>query len=129
MGGCTVKVEGLTVPTSNQEQVLKGTDFNQLESIATQSATSTTSALPVKVLSNNTARKYAYIANDSDTAVYLYFGNFASADVASTTVGVNKGIRLNATGGSYELDDRNLYVGEIWASSTASSKKILFVEN
>jgi hypothetical protein len=108
---------------------LGGTDFNHLESIATQSSTSTTSDLPVKVLSSNAARKYASITNDSDTVIYLYFADFSSAAAASTTVGVNKGIRLNAAGGSYEIDDRNLYIGEIWASSTLSSKKILFVEN
>lgn len=106
-----------------------GGAVNYLSSVSTQSATNTTALWPVKILSGNTGRTYAQITNDSDTAVYLYFGTFTDPSAASTSAKVNQGIRLNATGGTYEITDQNLYVGEIWASSTASSKKILFVEN
>ena len=99
-------------------------------SLATVSATSTTSALPAKVLDVNSNRNYALIQNDSDTAIYLYLGYFADQSAASTSVGVNKGIRLlpNAAN-SFEIDSDNLYTGQVWASSTAASKKIIYIEN
>lgn len=95
---------------------------------AVNSATTTTSALPVMVLDSNTGRESAIIINDSDTVVYLYLGYFASADTASTTVSVNEGIRLNASGGSYEINADNLYKNQVWATSTAASKNIIYSE-
>lgn len=105
-----------------------GSDINLLEGNIANSATSTTSDLPVKVLDNNSARQYAKIMNDSDTAVYLYLGNFASPSAASTSVAINKGVRLNANGGEYVIESGNLWFGQVWATSTAASKGIIYLE-
>jgi len=121
LGGCAI-------PAPKQEQSLKGADFNQVETVTSGQATTTNSALPIIVLNHNASRKYAKIINDSATAIYLYLGNFASASAASTTVGVNKGIRLNATGGEYVIGPDNLWQGECWASSTASGLNISYSE-
>jgi hypothetical protein len=95
----------------------------------TNGATTTTSlAVPVKVLNTNGSRRYALITNDSDTVVYLYLGYFASPKAASTTVALNTGVRLAASGGSFEIDPDNLYTGQVWATSTAASKKLIYVE-
>lgn len=100
-----------------------------LNGLITNSATSTTSALPVLVLDTNASRRYAMICNDSDTVAYLYLGNFASGAAASTTVVVGKGIRLNASGSCYTMiDDENLWQGQVWATSTAASKSLIYVE-
>jgi len=95
---------------------------------AINSATTTTSALPVMVLDANPARESAIIVNDSDTVVYLHLGYFASADTASTTVLVNQGIRLTASGGSYEINADNKYKNQVWATSTVASKVITYTE-
>lgn len=95
---------------------------------STSSATSTTSALPVLVLDTNGQRKFARITNDSNTTVYLYFGYFATPQAASTSVTLNKGIPLYASS-SIEIDETKQYLGQIWATSTASAKVITFIEN
>ena len=46
------------------------------------------------ILAANTKRRYAAIVNDSDTAIYIALGAAAV---------VNAGIRLNASGGSFEI--------------------------
>lgn len=116
----------------NQQPIEHPESFGRAYSGAvTNSATTTTSALPVKIFSTNGARSYARIQNISDTAVFLHFGYFASADTASTTVDVDEGIRLNTVGtvGSvYEITDNNLYLGQVWATSTAGSKELIYIE-
>lgn len=62
----------------------------------------TTSSTPV--LAANASRGYAAIVNDSDAVVYLALGAAAVA---------NQGIRLNANGGSYEINWTNLFRGAI----------------
>jgi hypothetical protein len=56
------------------------------------------------ILAANAARQYAAIVNDSDTTIYLGFGAAAVA---------HQGIRINAEGGSYEINHTNLYRGVI----------------
>ena len=54
----------------------------------------TTTTASTEILAKNAARRYALIINDSDTVIYLGIGVDAV---------VNKGIRLTASGGSYEM--------------------------
>lgn len=63
------------------------------------------------VLASSTARLYAVIVNDSADPVYLAIGNAAVS---------GKGIRLNANGGSYEMDSLNLFTGAVNAISGGS---------
>ena len=92
-------------------------------------STSTTSYLPAMVLNENANRHYASIQNDSDTIVYLYLGNFASQSDASTTDMSSNGFRLlpNAAN-KFIIDDNSLYTGQVWATSTAANKKIIYIE-
>jgi hypothetical protein len=80
-------------------------------------ATSSTEALAA-----NPARLYALLVNDSDATVYLALGETAVA---------GQGIRLNASGGSYEISQLlgNLYTGVITAIHAGTgSKSILPTE-
>jgi uncharacterized protein (DUF39 family) len=72
------------------------------------------------VLARNPARNYAAFVNDSDTVMYLALGAAAVK---------NKGIRLNANGGSLEFTAVNLYKGPVYAIHAGAGDKILcFVE-
>ena len=73
----------------------------------------------VVVLQANRHRTGAIICNDSDTAIYLTLGNPAV---------LNSGIRLNANGGVYEINNTNLYRGIITGSTSGAFKLITFVE-
>jgi hypothetical protein len=73
------------------------------------------------VLAANPDRAYALFVNDSDTVMYLSFGPAAVA---------NAGIRLNANGGSYELEGNTLWRGVVNAilASAGSAKQLLVTE-
>ena len=124
--GCYAIITRTSKAPSDFEDFKGGIFFS---SGTTAGATTTSTNLPVKVLSNNSDRHYATIQNDSDTVVYLHLERFASGAAASTSVLLNQGIRLNADGGTFEINVNNMYTGEIWATSSAANKNILFVEN
>ena len=67
----------------------------------------------------NPARRYLLIVNDSDTVAYLALGIPAVA---------NQGIRLNASGGSYEINFTNPFTGAIHAISLGATKKLMVTE-
>ncbi len=98
---------------------------------STNSATTTASALPVEVLEANDDRKYALICNDSGTEIYLTLSNFDDPVSASTSILTNSGTTL-AADGTYndclELTSANLYTGDIWATGTAASLVITYIE-
>ena len=56
------------------------------------------------VLKVNKSRKTANLVNDSDEVIYLALG--ASAVL-------NKGIRLNAGGGNFEINSTNMWRGTV----------------
>lgn len=58
------------------------------------------------VIAANPKRADAEFVNDSDVVIYLARGHDAV---------LNKGIRLNASGGSYSINNRNLFLGAIYA--------------
>jgi hypothetical protein len=70
-------------------------------------------------LASNTNRKYALIVNDSANVVYIKLG---------ATAALNTGIRLNANGGSYEINETNLYTGVIDCISTVAVQTLLVTE-
>jgi hypothetical protein len=67
-----------------------------------------------QILAANTNRKGVVIVNDSDSTIYLSIGTAAE---------MNKGIRLNANGGSYEMDRLNLSTQAINGIHGASGNK------
>jgi len=72
-------------------------------------------------LAASTSRRYALLENDSDEIIYIKIGAAAV---------LNQGIRLNASGGSYEMSAEigNLNTGAINAICTSGSKVLLVVE-
>lgn len=73
------------------------------------------------LLAANPARKYALLVNDSDAVVYIFIGGAAV---------MNQGIRLNASGGAYEMAEvyGNLDTRAINAISAAGTKLMLMSE-
>lgn len=66
-----------------------------------------------RVLATSTARLYAYLSNASATAVECNL-----SDASST---VTNGLAIGASGGSYHIDQENLYTGSIQCSASAST--------
>ena len=71
------------------------------------------------VVAANPKRTDLVLVNDSDEAIYITRGNDAV---------MNEGIRLNATGGSYEINADNIYLGAIYAICTSGSKNLTVSE-
>lgn len=63
-------------------------------------------------VATSSSRQYLALVNDGTSVVYLGLG------VTATT---SKGIRLNASGGSFEMDTTVLYTGGVYCISAASS--------
>lgn len=73
------------------------------------------------IINANDSRKYLLIVNDSDTVIYLTLGGNAN---------VPAGVRLNASGGSYEMSVGTLWTGTINANhgGGAVDKTLLLIE-
>jgi len=67
----------------------------------------------------NPSRVTLDIVNDSDTVIYLALAPEAV---------LNQGIRLNALGGSYEINLVNPYYGKIAAISAGATKVLAVME-
>ena len=67
----------------------------------------------VVILPANTQRKYAVLVNDSDVAMYIAVGTISV---------INKGDRVNAAGGVWEMNYSNLMTGTISAITTGANK-------
>lgn len=94
---------------SNAPTILK-TATNTNVSVLTSSTT---------ILANRTSRSHAVIINDGTNIVYLALGATAVA---------NKGIRLNANGGAYEINDQNLFIGAINGIAVGGTSNVTVVE-
>lgn len=68
-----------------------------------------------KVLNVSGDRDWVVITNDSDETIYLALGSYAV---------MNKGIRLNASGGSLEINFDCPFIGEINAICASGSKNL-----
>lgn len=74
----------------------------------------------IVVLQANAERVGATITNDSINPMYLAKGDAAA---------VNAGIRLNANGGSYEINLTNPWYGPISIASAAAGDNICWTED
>ncbi len=74
-----------------------------------------------QILATSSSRGYVIICNDSSQVVYL--GLDADKPVTLSTAQV----RLNASGGCYEINDLNRYWGAIRASSTNETSSNLLI--
>lgn len=86
-----------------------GTRFTSIPS-----NTSVTCGSSTQAVATSTARNYVTFVNDSANNIYLTEGV-----PASSTASI--GIRLNANGGSYEVNGLNLYTGSLYCAANASS--------
>ena len=71
------------------------------------------------ILAANSARGFATIVNDSDETIYLGFGEAAV---------LNEGLRIASSGGGYEINSTNLFIGPIYGISTSGSKVVSVME-
>jgi hypothetical protein len=71
------------------------------------------------VLPANPLRESAILVNDSDSTAYIGKGEKPAS---------NQGIRLNASGGSYEITSDNPWFGDVYAISTGATKRICIEE-
>ncbi len=97
------------------------TDDATFRSIATMTHTAHATAenTTEEVLAANTGRVYALIQNDGSAVIYINLGGDAVQ---------HEGVRLAASGGSYEITLDNLYRGEIDAICANSGKVLLITE-
>jgi len=73
----------------------------------------------VLILGERSTRLHAIFINQSDSVAYLQLG---------AAVAANEGIRLNALGGSYEINALNPYYGAVYAISAGTTKRLSAVE-
>lgn len=92
-------------------QALGSAELNRFIKAPTNTSVScgTSSTLAV---ATSTARQYIALVNDGATTVYLGLGTSATS---------SSGIRLNASGGSYEMGVSGLFTGSIFCMSSATS--------
>ena len=79
----------------------------------------TVAATTTEVLEADDTRVFARITNDSDEVIYLALGEDAV---------MNKGIRLNAGGGNFEINATNMFRGTVNAICLSGSKNLCFTE-
>ena len=117
-GAATGDVDVATLPAGES-----GTDALYTQP-ATASASTTSSGVNVttssaQVLASNASARGRTFINDSDTTIYLKAG---------TTAELNKGIRLNANGGSWDgLIGGVLYTGRVDGIHGGSGNKVLLI--
>ena len=103
----------LNISLSTLRDALLGKATSFTRSNVTVGNTSTT------VLAANSDRKAAIFINDSDETIYLARGS---------TAAMNQGIRLNANGGSFEINATNLYTGVVTAICASGGKNLCIEE-
>lgn len=72
-----------------------------------------------RIVAGRQWRRYLAIVNDSDTVIYLAVGEDAQ---------VGRGIRLNASGGSFEMTDDNLSEQGVWGIHAGTGVKSVTVQ-
>jgi len=78
----------------------------------------TVGSTSTEITGANNSRKYAIFVNDSDEIIYLSLGSAAV---------MNKGIRLNANGGAYEIKD-GFFSGVVYGICTSGSKNLTYID-
>lgn len=74
---------------------------------------------PVKVADADENRKFWACTNASNEPIYL---------ALHTTATLGKGTYLAANGGAFEINNINMYYGEIWAIHGGAGLKVLCVQ-
>ncbi|KKK63010.1 hypothetical protein LCGC14_2998610 [marine sediment metagenome] len=81
----------------------------------------TVGASSVAALATSAGRSYVLFINDSDAAIYL--------NIFGAAAEMNKGVRLEAAGGTFEMSARkgNLTTKAVAAISSAASKNLIVI--
>jgi hypothetical protein len=69
-----------------------------------------------ELFADNRSRKYALIVNASDVGVWISFGEAAV---------IGTGAYLAPAGGSYEIDESNLWTGAVNGIAASGSNKVV----
>lgn len=72
------------------------------------------------IIAANAKRTYLRLTNDSNENIYITLG--------STAALMNKGISVLANGGYYEINQNNLWQGEIRGICTSGGKVMMYLE-
>lgn len=103
-----------------QVQLVPGDAISELDILEKAADhTTTLSTSSKEVIPPNKHRTGAWLVNDGTVAVYLALGRDAA---------VNSGIRLNPSGGSFELNKTNLWKGSIRAVAVSGTPVITAFE-
>lgn len=112
------RVTPVVVNVPDREVTLSGAGA-EFYTVASSSAI-TVQTSSTLVTATSTARSYLAIVNDGSNVVYLNFDDKAAV--------ANSGVRLNANGGTLELNSENLYKGAIRAIASGGTSVITFLE-
>ena len=91
-----------------------GTPFQSTATTGVIAVVGTSGTDTAVLLATTSNRIYASFVNDCSSVVYLTLD-----DVPSGNANIVHDIRLNANGGSWEINQNNLYTGAVRATSTA----------
>jgi len=94
-------------------------DYNGANITFAAPAAVTVANTTTAAVAENSNRKYLSVTNDSDEVMYLAFGNNAE---------MNKGLRLNANGGTLEWIGPNIFTGALNAICASGSKTLIYQE-
>ena len=105
-------------------RLLRTDSSGRLFTLGTPVAAATNAAVSVAITSTaviaaNAARTFATFVNDSANVIYICLGTPAVA---------NAGIRLNANGGSFEINRDNLYTGAVTAIAVGGASNLVVTE-
>lgn len=94
-------------------------DYTGAEITFNTPASTTIGSSSTTAIAANLDRKYLSVTNDSDEVMYLSFGVAAQ---------MNKGIRLNANGGSLEWIGEKVFANALYAICSSGSKNLAYQE-
>ena len=114
-----VNTSGVQINPATEDTLAALTDHKLVTPSAPTFAT--VGVASAAVLVANASRKYAIFTNDSVNVIYLALG-------ANPAV-VGSGIKLNASGGAYEINWTNLYTGEVRAIATVAGSNLCLLES
>lgn len=111
----------LLATEQGQQEIIQALNINTGINVAnamvnTKADIGSTSTL---VLSANSQRRFLFLVNDSDEAIYVSLGSAAV---------MNEGILLTAGGGALTLDIASMWLGAIYAICASGSKNLTISE-
>lgn len=101
-------------------QVFGGRSVNSFSGLMRNTSSSMTTT--AREVSTSTTRSWLLLVNDGSNTVYCHKAS------TSTTLTAEEGIRLNASGGSYEINGENLYQGTVSCLTNSGTSSLTLSE-